>query len=101
MFAEGGENPLSLFETNVFCEMSDLIWVALIQGVSGFGLAIYARRTARAALETLEVSKRTEQNTNHIHDELVAVTKTASHAEGVIEGRAVAKAEAEAKADEK
>ena len=33
------------------------------------------------------ISKHTEENTNHLKDELVALTAKASHAEGVIEGK--------------
>ncbi len=37
----------------------------------------------------VEVSKKTEENTNHMKDELVALTSKAAHAEGVLAGRAM------------
>lgn len=38
-------------------------------------------------------SERTEQNTNHMKDELVALTQVSSLAKGKLEGKAEAKAE--------
>lgn len=49
-------------------------------------------KTQKISQEALEISRKTEINTNSMKDALVAATKLASHAEGLAEGRVEGKA---------
>jgi hypothetical protein len=53
--------------------------------------AYFAYKAAVISKETKTIAQHTEQNTNHLKDELVALTAKASHAEGVLQGEAAAK----------
>lgn len=48
-----------------------------------------ARRTRSMAIEVLDLTKKTELNTNSMKDALVASTKIASHAQGFEEARKI------------
>jgi len=46
----------------------------------------YSKKAADNSTEAIVIAKQTEQNTNHMKDELVNEVRKASHAEGVKEG---------------
>lgn len=75
--------------------MSDPVTIALITACGAIPTAIvgvmsayFSYKAAITSKETKEIAKHTEQNTNHLKDELVALTAKSSHAEGVKEGEA-------------
>lgn len=55
---------------------------SLIAGVSGMFAAYFAYRAHRIAKDTNVVARKTEENTNHLKDELVAEVRKASFAAG-------------------
>lgn len=59
----------------------------MIIAVASAYTAYQAKRTKDTAVQTLEVARVTEVNTNSMKDALVAATKTASHLEGRAELR--------------
>lgn len=70
--------------------MSDAVTIALISACSaiptsvvGIASAYWAYKAAVSSRLAVKISKHTEQNTNHLKDELVALTHKAAHAEGV------------------
>ena len=82
--------------------MSDAVQIAIITSLTtgipsllGMWFAFLARKNsmdaANAARETQAVAKKTEENTNHMKDELVALTAKSSHAEGKLEAQNEAK----------
>ena len=54
----------------------------IMTGVSAVAIAYFTYRTHLVAQNTNEVAKHTEQNTNHMKDELVAEVRKASFAAG-------------------
>jgi len=72
--------------------MSDPVTVALIgvftSAIPSCMAAFFAYRAAKHAARSVLISRHTEENTNHMKDELVALTAKSSHAEGFLEGRA-------------
>ena len=70
--------------------MSDLVLIAALSSfppaIMGCVSAFFSYRAAVHAKAALIQSERTEENTNHMKDELVAAVKLASHAEGRAEG---------------
>lgn len=84
--------------------MSDNVVIAIAKAaetlpgaIASVAAAYFAYRAATTAKASLEVSKHTEANTNHLKDELVALTAKSSHAEGLLQGQT----EAIAKTDDK
>ena len=78
--------------------MSDAVQVALITSIPATLAAIFSylasRRSADAAAtarDTQVIAKKTEENTNHLKDELVELTAKSSHAEGKLEAQNEAK----------
>lgn len=74
--------------------MTDVRAIAFIQfagtipvAAGAFFAAYFSYKSIEIARKTLEVSKKTEINTNSLAQQLVATTKAASHAEGVLEGK--------------
>lgn len=61
---------------------------ALIGAWFAFKASQHSRMALDSSQEAVQVARHTEQNTNHMKDELVALTAKASHAEGVKEGEA-------------
>jgi hypothetical protein len=83
--------------------VSDAVQIAIITGLTtgvpsllGMWFAFLARKNALDAAnvsrETQAIAQKTESNTNHMKDELVALTAKSSHAEGKLEGKAEEKA---------
>ncbi len=72
--------------------MSDAVEIALITslttGIPSILAMVFAFLGRRAALATQVTAQKTEENTNHMKDELVALTAKSSHAEGKLEGAA-------------
>lgn len=64
--------------------MSDPVQVALIGVVTS---AVPSCMAAFFAWRAAKISEHTEQNTNHMKDELVALTAKSSHAEGMLEAK--------------
>jgi hypothetical protein len=69
--------------------MSEAVQLALVNnipqivtGVSAIAIAYLTYRTHVVAKETSVVAKQTEENTNHLKDELVAEVRKASFAAG-------------------
>lgn len=64
--------------------MTSAEWVAVL------GLAVVIMQLLNVTMQAfvLFYSRRTEKNTNSMKDALVASTAKASHAEGVVEGKA-------------
>ena len=82
--------------------MSDAVQIALITSLTtgipsilAMFFSFMARKHSIDAVnvsrETQTIAQKTEQNTNHLKDELVALTAKSSHAEGKLEGKAEAK----------
>ncbi len=75
--------------------MSDAVEIALITslttGIPSILAMVFAFLGRRAALATQVTAKQTEENTNHMKDELVALTAKSSHAEGKLEAQQEAK----------
>jgi hypothetical protein len=73
--------------------MSDLVIIAIVQSlpmsVVGLASAWFSYRASVHSKAGLEVSRQTEHNTNHMKDELVALTQKSSHAEGILEGKRI------------
>ena len=73
--------------------VSDAVATSLISGIASCFCSIVAAYFAfRAKVHSeaaVVIAKHTEENTNHMKDELVAITRTAAHAEGVIEGKSI------------
>jgi hypothetical protein len=74
--------------------MSDAVTIALIAACGGLPAAAvgivsawFSYKASEQSKETLTVSQHTEENTNHLKDELVALTRKDAHAEGVKEER--------------
>jgi hypothetical protein len=71
--------------------MSDVVKVALISAAStalpSLLAAFFSYRASRHAKLAVQIATQTEENTNHMKDELVALTAKSSHAEGVLEGK--------------
>jgi hypothetical protein len=87
--------------------MSDPVIIALITAcaaipstIGGIVAAYFAYKSAVASKATLKVSEHTEANTNHMKDELVALTAKSSHAAGVLEGKQDAASNGPAKTKE-
>ena len=75
--------------------MSDPVLVAIITAAATVPgsiiaalAAFFAYRASDRAKDAVAISLKTEINTNHMKDELVALTAKSSHAEGVLEGEA-------------
>jgi len=62
--------------------MSDSVWIAAIGLANTVALGYFAIRQNRQAVNIQKI----ETATNSMKDQLVAATKTASHAEGKLEG---------------
>lgn len=74
--------------------MSDAVAIALITACAsvppslvGVAAAYFSYRASKIAAETKQIAQHTEENTNHLKDELVELTAKASHAEGYKAGR--------------
>jgi hypothetical protein len=75
--------------------VSDAVQIAIITSLTtgvpsllGMWFAFLARNAAR---QTQVIAQKTEENTNHMKDELVALTAKSSHAEGKLEAQNEAK----------
>ena len=71
--------------------MTDAVKIAVI-GMLGTAApslmsAWFSYRASKHAARAVAVAEHTEENTNHMKDELVALTAKSSHAEGVLEGK--------------
>ena len=82
--------------------VSDAVQIALITSLTtgipsilGMWFAFLARKNsmdaANTARETQKTAEQTQKNTNHMKDELVALTAKSSHAEGKLEAQNEAK----------
>ena len=82
--------------------MSDAVQIAIITSLTtgipsilGMWFAFLARKNAldaaNTARDTQVIARKTEENTNHLKDELVALTAKSSHAEGKLEAQNEAK----------
>jgi len=74
--------------------MSDPVIIAIIAACAtipsaavGIAAAYFSYKAAVASHETKLIAQHTEENTNHMKDELVALTRSSAHAEGVLEGK--------------
>jgi hypothetical protein len=71
--------------------LSDPVQLALIASLTtiipSMVSAFFAYKASVHAKRAVDVAQKTEENTNHMKDELVALTAKSSHAEGVIEGK--------------
>lgn len=72
--------------------MSDPVAIAIIAAcgtippsIVGLVSAFFAYKASAHSRAALEVARQTEANTNHMKDELVAITRVSAHAEGVLE----------------
>lgn len=66
--------------------MTDAVCIAAIAVLSNAVTGYFAYLASKQAKETLTVAKQTEQNTNHLKDELVALTRKDATAVGHLEG---------------
>jgi hypothetical protein len=80
--------------------MSDAVTIAMITALAslppsivGIAAAYFSYRASVNSRTAVIISKKTEENTNHLKDELVALTAKASHAEGMKAAEDIAKKE--------
>jgi hypothetical protein len=71
--------------------MSDPVWIAVIVGAFGSLNSYFSYRANVNSKKTLEVSQKTETNTNSIVEALVKTTGIEAHARGLKEGQAEGK----------
>lgn len=62
---------------------SDAVLIEIVRDSGIFLTAVMSALAAWFARRAVVVSKQTEQNTNHMKDELVSLTAKAAYAEGI------------------
>lgn len=85
-------DPLAIAIVGVCAALPTSV-AAFFSAFFSYKAAIHAQATLAVSRDTQALARHTEENTNHMKDELVALTKKSSHAEGVLEGKAEAKNE--------
>ena len=77
--------------------MSDAVVIEIIRAcalvptaMAAAASAWFSYRASTYSQRAVKIAKATEENTNHMKDELVALTAKSSHAEGMLEGQKIA-----------